>query len=143
MENLIFAVPVAGVIALVYAYTKAKWVKAQDPGDETMVEIAGRIQDGAMAFLKTEYTALAKFVLVVAALLAVANMSGEGQHPIIAGAFVLGAVLSALAGYIGMKVATDANVRTTAAARTGLTKALDVAFAGGSVMGLTLSLIHI
>jgi len=137
MDNLIFAVPAAGVVALVFAYFKARWVKAQDPGDAKMVEIAGQIQDGAMAFLKTEYTAIAKFVAVVAILLMVANWSGPGQHPTIALAFVIGAGLSALAGYIGMKVATDANVRTTAAARTGLNKALDVAFTGGSVMGLT------
>jgi K(+)-stimulated pyrophosphate-energized sodium pump len=137
MESLIYTVPAAGVIALVYAFIKAKWVKAQDPGDAKMVEIADQIQEGAMAFLKTEYTAILKFVLPVAALLAVANWSGPGQHPTIAIAFLIGAALSALAGYIGMKVATDANVRTTAAARTGLNKALDVAFAGGSVMGMT------
>ena len=137
MDNLVVLVPIAGVIALVFAYMKAQWVIKQDAGTDEMKEIARRIQEGAMAFIDTEYRVLAKFVLVVAILLALANMNGDSQSPLIAAAFVLGAVLSALAGYFGMKIATDANVRTTAAARTGLAPALAVAFNGGAVMGMT------
>ena len=134
--NLVYAVPVAGIIALAFAYTKAKWVQKQDAGTDEMKEIARRIQEGAMAFLNTEYRVLAKFVVVVAILLAVANLNGENQSPLIAASFVCGAVLSALAGYFGMKIATDANVRTTAAATKGLPPALEVAFSGGAVMGM-------
>jgi len=137
MDNLVVLVPIAGVIALVFAYMKAQWVIKQDAGTDEMKEIARRIQEGAMAFIDTEYRVLAKFVVVVAILLALANMNGDNQSPLIAAAFVLGAVLSALAGYFGMKIATDANVRTTAAARTGLAPALAVAFNGGAVMGMT------
>ena len=134
--NLVYAVPVAGLIALAFAYTKAKWVQKQDAGTDEMKEIARRIQEGAMAFLSAEYRVLAVFVLVVAVLLAALNSSGEEQSPIIAVAFVVGAVFSGLAGYFGMKIATDANVRTTAAATKGLPQALDVAFSGGAVMGM-------
>jgi K(+)-stimulated pyrophosphate-energized sodium pump len=100
-------------------------------------EIAAAIQEGAMAFLAREYKVLAVFLVAVAALLGAANMSGEGRSPLIALSFVIGGVTSGLAGYFGMRVATNANVRTTAAARIGLPAALDVAFAGGSVMGMT------
>jgi K(+)-stimulated pyrophosphate-energized sodium pump len=137
MDQLVFAVPAAGVLALVYAYWKASWVSKQEAGDETMRDIASMIQEGAMAFIKREYTVLAKFVVVVAILLAVANMSGDTQSPIIAVSFVIGAIASGLAGWVGMKVATDANVRTTFAARTSLGAALDVAFSGGAVMGMS------
>ena len=112
-------------------------MEEQDPGDEKMVRIANSISDGAMSFLKAEYSVLAIFVVVVAGLLGWAGSSqGEASSPLVALSFVLGAFCSALAGYIGMKVATKANVRTTNAARTGLGKALEVAFAGGSVMGM-------
>ena len=134
--NLVYAVPVAGLIALAFAYTKAKWVQKQDAGTDEMKEIARRIQEGAMAFLSAEYRVLAIFVLVVAVLLAALNSGGEEQSPVIAVAFVVGAVFSGLAGYFGMKIATDANVRTTAAATKGLPQALDVAFSGGAVMGM-------
>jgi K(+)-stimulated pyrophosphate-energized sodium pump len=139
MENMFFVVPLAGVIALVFAYMKASWVSKQDPGTEEMQKIAKRIQDGAMAFIRAEYKVLAIFVVVVAIILGVANAmgSGQGQHPIIALSFICGAFASGLAGWVGMKVATNANVRTTHAARTSMTKALDVAFTGGSVMGLS------
>ncbi|MAQ15138.1 MAG: sodium-translocating pyrophosphatase [Sandaracinus sp.] len=137
MNELIYAAPAAGVLALLYAFIKAGWVKKQDAGDDTMKEIAARIQEGAMAFLKAEYKVLAGFVVVVAGLLAVANMDGEGRSPLIALSFVLGAVFSAIAGWAGMRVATNANVRTTAAARNGLPEALNVAFSGGAVMGMT------
>ena len=135
--NLALAVPAAGVLALAYAFWKASWVSKQDAGDATMKEIAEQIQTGAMAFLAREYKVLAGFVAVVAVLLAVANLGGTNQSPLIAASFVIGAVASGLAGYIGMKVATNANVRTTAAARKDLPTALDVAFSGGAVMGMS------
>jgi K(+)-stimulated pyrophosphate-energized sodium pump len=136
MEQLIYAAPAAGVAALLYAVYWAGWVKKQDAGDQTMKDIAEQIQTGAMAFLKAEYRVLAIFVLAVAAVLAGINM-GEGNSPLIAVSFVIGAVASAVAGWAGMKVATNANVRTTAAARLGLPQALNVAFKSGSVMGMT------
>ena len=134
---MLLAAPGAAVIALAFAAFKAKKTTSASAGDAEMVEIAGRIQEGAMAFLKREYTVLAGFVVVVAILLGVMNMSGEMQSPIIALSFVIGASLSALAGYFGMVVATKANVRTTEAAKTGLGPALDVAFGGGTVMGMS------
>ncbi|NND30682.1 MAG: sodium-translocating pyrophosphatase, partial [Myxococcales bacterium] len=137
MENLIYAAPAAGVLALIFAWVKASWVARQDPGDSTMVEIAGLIQEGALAFLRAEYRVLSMFVLVVGAILGVAYFGDPQRGWQIAGAFVFGAASSALAGWAGMKVATNANVRTTAAARTGLSPALDVAFSGGTVMGMT------
>ena len=133
---MIYLIPAAGVLALVFALWKAQWVKAQDAGDEKMQIIAGHIQEGAMAFLSREYRVLAIFVVVVAALLAFSNASMANSHALIALSFVLGAVASGLAGYFGMKIATLANVRTTSAARTSLNKALGVAFSGGAVMGM-------
>ncbi|MCP4291017.1 MAG: sodium-translocating pyrophosphatase [bacterium] len=133
---LIYLIPAAGVLALLFAAFKATWVKNQEPGDEKMVAIAGHIQEGAMAFLKREYTVLAVFVAVVGILLAAGNAKLEGSHWLIGVAFVLGALASGLAGYIGMKIATLANVRTTNAARNSLNKALEVAFSGGAVMGM-------
>ena len=138
IDQLIYAAPAAGVLALLYAVYKAGWVKKQDAGDETMKEIASRIQEGAMAFLRAEYKVLAIFVVGVAGLLALANMDTEaGRSPLIALSFVIGAIASAVAGWAGMRVATNANVRTTAAARDGLPAALNVAFSGGAVMGMT------
>jgi K(+)-stimulated pyrophosphate-energized sodium pump len=136
MDSLIYAAPVAGALALIFAYIKSNWINAQDPGDERIVEIGAQIREGAMAFLAREYKVLAIFVVVVAAILAFAN-TGEGQSPLIAISFVLGAFTSGLAGYFGMRVATAANMRTTAAARLGLAPALAVAFSGGSVMGMS------
>ncbi len=136
MDNLVFAAPAAGVLALLFAFWKASWVKKQDAGTELMQEIAGSIQEGAMAFLAREYKVLAVFVTVVAVLLIFANPDSATQSPLIALSFVCGALASGLAGYFGMKVATNANVRTTAAARNSLPEALNVAFAGGSVMGM-------
>jgi K(+)-stimulated pyrophosphate-energized sodium pump len=136
---LLYVVPAAGAAALIFAWIKASWIGRQDPGTERMQEIAGYVQEGAMAFLKREYRVLAVFVLAVAALLAVANSVGEAnpaKNPLIAVAFIFGALCSALAGWFGMKVATSANVRTTNAARTGLNGALQVAFSGGTVMGM-------
>jgi len=136
MDTLVYAVPATGLLALAFAWFKASWVAKQDAGTDEMKGIADAIQEGAMAFLAREYKVLSMFVVVVAVLLALAN-TGEGQHPLIALSFVLGAALSALAGYFGMKVATNANVRTTKAAQDSLSKALDVAFSGGAVMGMS------
>jgi len=139
---LLYLVPAAGLLALLFAYFKASWIHRQDAGDERMREIAGYVQEGAMAFLRREYKVLAVFVLAVAALLGGAHALGEStdanfKHPLIALSFVLGALCSALSGWFGMRVATGANVRTTAAARTGLDGALRVAFSGGTVMGMS------
>ena len=133
----VIAVPIAGLLALAFAFWKASWISRQDAGNEVMQEIALRIQEGAMAFLKREYTVIAGFVVVVAGLLALANLSGEHQSPLIAVAFVVGAVASGLSGYFGMRVATKANVRTTQAATKSMPAALQVAFSGGSVMGMS------
>ena len=137
MENLIYAAPIAGVIALFFAYTKAAWVKKQDAGTKEMQDIAALIQEGAMAFIRAEYRVLAIFVVVVAAILAFAYGGDPERGWQIALSFVIGAIASGAAGWAGMRVATNANVRTTAAARTGLSPALNVAFSGGSVMGMT------
>ena len=137
MQNLIYAVPAAGVLALLFAWMKASWVAKQDPGDANMVEIATQIQEGALAFLRAEYRVLSMFVVAVTAILGLAYYGDPARGWQIAGAFVVGASLSAAAGWIGMKVATNANVRTTAAARIGLSPALNVAFSGGAVMGMT------
>lgn len=134
-QNLIYAIPVFGIIALLYTFWKSSWVSKQEVGTERMARIAKNIADGAMAFLKAEYKVLAIFVLVVAILMGWSGNTAE-SHFLVALSFILGAICSALAGFIGMKVATKANVRTTNAARTSLGKALEVAFAGGSVMGL-------
>ncbi|MEO0322818.1 MAG: sodium-translocating pyrophosphatase [Myxococcota bacterium] len=138
MSELLNAAPIgAGVLALLYAFWKASWVKKQDAGEANMKDIAEQIQVGAMAFLRAEYKVLAGFVVIVAVLLAFANDGDDARSPLIALSFVLGAVASAVAGWAGMRVATNANVRTTAAARIGLSPALDVAFSGGAVMGMT------
>jgi K(+)-stimulated pyrophosphate-energized sodium pump len=136
MDTLVYAVPVTGLIALAFAWLKASWVSKQDAGSDDMQSIANAIQEGAMAFLAREYKVLSVFVAAVAVLLALSN-TGEGQHPLIALSFVVGAVLSALAGFFGMKVATNANVRTTKAAQSSLSEALHVAFSGGVVMGMS------
>lgn len=133
--TLTLLIPLAGILGLAYTFWKMAWVGRQDPGTERMQRIGGNIADGAMAFLRAEYTVLIPFVLVVAALLAF-TANGLTSSAMIGGSFILGAVCSALAGFIGMKVATKANIRTTSAARTSLGKALEVAFAGGSVMGM-------
>jgi K(+)-stimulated pyrophosphate-energized sodium pump len=131
------ATPVAGLIALSYALLRARWISRQDAGTDLMVEIAGNIADGARAFLRREYRILIIFVIVVASLLVFANMNDPQSSPLIALSFVTGALCSGLAGFIGMTVATKANVRTTNAARTGLAPALNIAFSGGLVMGLS------
>lgn len=136
MQNIIYLIPVAGVIALIYTFVKSSWVGKQDVGTDKMDKIGKHIASGAMAFLKAEYKVLAIFVVAVAVLLGISGSGNEQSHPLVAFSFVMGAIFSALAGFIGMRVATRANVRTTQAARTSLGKGLEVAFAGGSVMGL-------
>ncbi|MBZ0111121.1 MAG: sodium-translocating pyrophosphatase [Thermoanaerobaculia bacterium] len=126
---------VCGVVALIYAFVKNQWVNKQDPGNETMVKIGGYIRDGAMAFLGREYRVLAIFVVVVAGLLAFGNRDVVGSSALVGVSVLMGAFCSALAGFFGMRVATAANMRTAAAARTSLNKALGVAFSGGAVMG--------
>jgi K(+)-stimulated pyrophosphate-energized sodium pump len=139
---VIYLVPALGVVGLLVMAWKSAWVSKQDAGDDKMQELAGYIADGAMAFLKAEWRVLSIFVLITAALLAysgtIHQIGGREIHShwIIAVAFIVGAVFSATAGFIGMKVATKANVRTTQAARTSLQQALKVSFTGGTVMGL-------
>ncbi|MEY8760001.1 sodium-translocating pyrophosphatase [Chryseobacterium tongliaoense] len=134
--DLFVLVPIFGVVALLYTFLQSNWVNKQNAGNEKMKTISGHIADGAMAFLKAEYKVLAYFVVIVAILLAVMGMSNSNSHWSIGIAFAVGAVFSALAGFIGMKIATKANVRTAEAARTSLSKALKVSFTGGTVMGM-------
>jgi len=136
MESLLYILPVSGVIALVFVFWRSAWVKKQEVGTETMAKIANHIAVGAMAFLKAEYKVLSIFVISVAALLAYKGSTETESNSLVALSFVVGALCSGLAGFIGMRVATKANVRTTNAARNSLGRALEVAFAGGSVMGL-------
>jgi K(+)-stimulated pyrophosphate-energized sodium pump len=136
MELIVKFLPAFGVLALLFVWIKNAWVSKQDVGEEKMAKIAKHIADGAMSFLKAEYKILAIFVVAVAVLLFFKGNSEEGSHGMVAVSFIVGAICSALAGFIGMRVATKANVRTTQAARTSLGKALEVAFAGGAVMGL-------
>lgn len=136
MANLVYLLPLFGVLALIYMAFLSSWVGKQDAGDEKMQGIADAIADGAMSFLKAEYRVLAIFVLIAGAALGFLSTQVETSHWFIVVAFVVGAVFSALAGFFGMRIATKANVRTTQAARTSLAKALQVSFRGGSVMGL-------
>ena len=136
MELIIKFLPAFGVLALLFVFLKNNWVSKQDVGNEKMARIANNIADGAMSFLKAEYKILSIFVSAVAVLLFFKGQAEAGSNGMVAVSFIVGAICSALAGFIGMKVATKANVRTTNAARTSLGKALEVAFAGGAVMGL-------
>src|SRR6476646_204684 len=139
---VIYLAPAFGIVGLIVMAMKSAWIGKQDAGDTTMKELAGHIADGAMAFLKAEWRVLSIFVVIAAALLAysgtVHEVNGRAIHShwLIAVAFIVGAVFSATAGYIGMRVATKANVRTTQAARSSLKRALEVSFTGGSVMGI-------
>ena len=135
MENILYLLPGFGILGLLFVVWKSAWVAKQEVGTDKMKKISDHIAEGAMAFLKAEYKVLAIFVVCVALLLAL-TADSETSHPLVGVSFVLGAFCSALAGFIGMRVATKANVRTTNAARTSLGKALEVAFAGGSVMGM-------
>jgi len=135
MQTVLYSLPLFGVLGLIYVMWKSAWVSKQDAGTDKMKKIASHIAEGAMAFLKAEYKVLAIFVVCVSVLLAVTADSSTSS-PLVGVSFVLGAFSSALAGFIGMKVATKANVRTTNAARKGLAEALQIAFTGGSVMGM-------
>ncbi|MDB5261596.1 MAG: inorganic pyrophosphatase [Adhaeribacter sp.] len=136
MENIIYAIPAFGIVALLYTAVKSAWVTRQDAGSEKMSTIARYIAEGAMAFLKAEYKVLAYFAVIASLFLGYLGTVGENSHPLIVVAFLIGAIFSALAGFIGMRIATKANVRTAQAAKTSLSKALDVSFGGGSVMGM-------
>ena len=136
MEIIVKFLPLFGVVALLFVFLKSGWVSKQEVGDEKVSRIAKNIADGAMAFLKAEYKVLAIFVIAVAILLFFKGNTEVGSNGMVAVSFIIGAICSALAGFIGMKVATKANVRTTQAAKTSLGRALEVAFAGGAVMGL-------
>ena len=136
MTPLFYLVPGFGILALLYTFIKSAWVTKQDAGNDRMKEIAQYIAEGAMAFLKAEYKVLGYFVVIAGILLAIMGSSSVNSSWMIAIAFVIGAFFSAFAGFIGMRIATKANVRTAHAARTSLSKALAVSFGGGSVMGL-------
>ncbi|WP_130856390.1 sodium-translocating pyrophosphatase [Olivibacter jilunii] len=135
-SNLIYIIPMLGLIGILVMIGKSRWVSRQDAGDSTMQELAGHIANGAMAFLKAEWKILSYFVVIAGILLAWSGTLSPYSSWVIAVSFVIGAVTSAFAGYIGMNIATKANVRTTQAARTSLAKALKVSFTGGTVMGL-------
>ena len=140
MKDLLFyAVPAMGIVGLLYTLLKFNWVSKQDAGNDRMKEISTYIAEGAMAFLKAEWKILGYFVVIVALLLGFMATKNAESHWSIAISFIIGAVFSATAGYIGMKVATKANVRTAQAAKTSLARALKVSFTGGSVMGLGVS----
>jgi K(+)-stimulated pyrophosphate-energized sodium pump len=136
MNNLIYLLPLASVLGFLFMIFKSSWVNKQEVGSEKMATIAKNIADGAMAFLKAEYKVLSIFVVAVAVLLFFKGNAEHNSSGLVALSFVVGAFLSALAGFIGMRIATKANVRTTNAARTSLNKALEVAFSGGAVMGI-------
>lgn len=132
------AVPAMGLLGLIYTLIKFNWVSKQDAGNERMKEISTYIAEGAMAFLKAEWKILSYFVVLVAILLGFMASRDPHSHWSIFISFILGAVFSATAGFIGMRVATKANVRTAQAAKTSLAKALNVSFTGGSVMAWAL-----
>jgi K(+)-stimulated pyrophosphate-energized sodium pump len=136
MNNLVYAVPVMGLVGLIFMMVKASWVSKQDAGNDRMKFISGAIADGALAFLKAEWRVLGIFGVVMAGLLAWSGTLVESSHWLIGITFVIGAFTSAFAGYVGMNIATKANVRTANAARTSLKEALKVSFTGGAVMGL-------
>lgn len=136
MNSYVYLVPAMGIIGLLYTLVKFIWVSKQDAGTDRMKEISNYIAEGAMAFLRAEWKILTYFVVIVGLLLGFMGSRSEESHWSIALAFVLGAFFSALAGYIGMRAATKANVRTAHAARTSLSKALNVSFTGGAVMGM-------
>src|SRR6185436_13787459 len=138
-SELMYYIPLMGVVGLVVMIGKAMWVNKQDAGDANMQELAGYIARGASAFLKAEWKVLGGFAVLAAALLAWSGTLVEHSDWVIAVAFLIGAFFSAFAGWIGMSIATKANVRTTQAARTSLKQGLKVSFNGGTVMGLGVS----
>ncbi|MFT6845816.1 MAG: K(+)-stimulated pyrophosphate-energized sodium pump, partial [Flavobacteriales bacterium] len=137
MESFAIYLPIAlSIVGLLYMFVKKAWVMKQDAGDGKMKEIADHIYEGALAFLKAEYRLLTFFVIGASIVLAgVASVVDTTSYLIIV-AFVIGAIFSAMAGNMGMKIATKTNVRTTQAAKTSLPNALKVSFGGGTVMGL-------
>ena len=135
-SNLIYLIPVFGLVGIAVMAIKAAWVTKQDAGDGDMAQLSGYIADGAMAFLRAEWKVLSYFVVIAGILLAYSGTTVHTSSPVIAVSFVVGAFLSAFAGFLGMRIATKANVRTTQAARTSLAQALKVSFTGGTVMGL-------
>tara|TARA_A100000164_G_scaffold367693_1_gene389956 strand:+ start:2843 stop:5017 length:2175 start_codon:yes stop_codon:yes gene_type:complete len=137
VNNFLYIAVFSGMVAMVYAFWKSSWINSQDQGTERMISIGSSIADGAMAFLKAEYRILSVFVITVAFLLGFANLGRSDSSILISLSFIVGALASGLAGFLGMKVATKANNRTTHAAREGLAPALNVAFTGGSVMGMS------
>lgn len=134
--NVIYLIPALGLFSLIVMAFRSAWVSKQDRGDANMIELSSLIANGAMAFLKAEWKILSYFAVIAAILLGWSGTLVPTSDWVIAISFLIGAILSATAGYIGMKVATKANVRTTQAARTSLSHALKVSFTGGSVMGL-------
>ncbi|MGN7721888.1 sodium-translocating pyrophosphatase [Chitinophaga sp. 22620] len=134
--SIVYVIPLFGLIALLFTAIQSAWVTRQDAGNEKMQEIAKHIAEGAMAFLKAEYKILTYFVIIAALLLGYMGYSHESSDWTIALAFIIGAIFSATAGFVGMKIATKANVRTAQAARSSLSRALKVSFTGGSVMGM-------
>lgn len=133
---MIYMPIILAALGLIYMLIKKSWVMKQDAGDGKMKEISDHIYEGALAFLNAEYRLLAIFVLIVSILLAAVSFIVPTTHWLIVVAFIFGAVFSAYAGNIGMKIATKTNVRTTQAARTSLPNALKISFGGGTVMGL-------
>ncbi len=136
MNTITYLVPALGVVGLLVMFFKRGWVVRQDAGDPRMQEIADAIAAGALAFLKAEWRVLIVFGVVVSILLGYSGTLVENSSSLIGISFLIGAFVSAFAGYIGMNIATQSNVRTTQAARTSLQKALSVSFTGGSVMGI-------
>ena len=136
-NNYILFVILSGLIAMGFAFWKASWINSQKEGNERMKTIGASIADGAMAFLRAEYRILSIFVVIVAFILAYMNSGRNDSSSLISVSFIIGALASGLAGFLGMRVATKANNRTTHAAETSLAKALNVAFGGGAVMGLS------
>src|SRR5690625_420561 len=138
VNTIIYLIPVAGLLAFLYTFTRSQWINKQDPGSERMVSISNNIAKGANAFIKTEYQVLGIFVIIIAFLLILQGVLGSQDYAYLTAlSFVVGAVCSGLAGYIGMRVATKANVRTANATRSSLSEGLKVAFTGGSVMGMS------
>lgn len=133
---MIYAPIVMALLGLIFMAVKRSWVMKQNPGDGKMKEISDHIYEGALAFLNAEYRLLAVFVVIVSIALAVVSFVVPTTHILIVVAFIFGAIFSALAGNMGMKIATKTNVRTTQAARTSLPNALKISFGGGTVMGL-------
>ncbi|MCB0743964.1 MAG: sodium/proton-translocating pyrophosphatase [Ignavibacteriae bacterium] len=136
IDNIIYFIPLLGLAALFFSYTKNVWITKQSTGSEKMTKISQHIRDGAIAFLKTEYKVLLWVVVIIAILLAYSNFGNDESSWLISVSFIMGAFCSGLAGFLGMMAATKANVRTTEAAKRGLGPALEIAFSGGSIMGM-------